>query len=195
MAAKKAPPKPVAKGGKKTKPQYDPDSKSSRMMAAKTEENLTPKTKAVADLFVIEYLRDYNAKRAFIRTKAITDPYQEVDEHYAQNAGYQMTRWPYVAAKIQKAIEEAEEKNIVTRAEVLHGLKREALFQGPGASHSARVGGWGKLAQIMGMDSKQVERGLAMRGGIMIVPAVDDPRSWEERAAAAQSALKEEVRK
>jgi hypothetical protein len=150
----------------------------------------------MADRFVLQYLRDFNATQAYIRTRCENEPeYEPARIETAIQQGYEMTRWPYVAQRIQEALEQAEEKNIVTRSEILHGLKREAVYHGPGASHSARVGGWGKLASIMGMDQKQVERGLAMRGGIMVVPAVEELDDWEKRAQAAQAALKEEVRK
>lgn len=199
MAAKKAPPaKPVARIGKQNRPKIPLDEKSdnSRRLAAKTEGNLTPKQKQRADEFVLQYLRDFNATQAFVRTQlAEGKPFEEIDLAYAMNAGYQMTRWPYVAQRIQGAMDEAEEKNIVTRNEVMFGLKREANFHGAGASHGARVGSWSKLAGILGMDVKRVEQQLALKGGVLVVPAVDGVEEWERRSAAAQAALKEEVRK
>lgn len=196
--AKKAPPKPVAPWEQPKKNPVrpaDPNSKTAKKLASHTEENLTPRKRQRADLFIIEYLRDYNATRAYRRTRLIECPFDDVSDDVCSQQGYEMKRWPYVSQKIQEAFEIAEEKNVVTRTEVLHGLKREALFHGPGASHGARVSGWGKLATIMGMDQKQVERGLSMKGGIMVVPAVEGLDDWEQRAQAAQAALKEEVRK
>ena len=195
-AAKKAPPKPVVRVAKNNKSHIalDPESKSSKNIAKKTDANLTPKQRQRADLFILEYMRDHNATQAFIRTKFLECPADEVDLNYASNQGYQMTRWPYVACKIREALENAEEKNIVKRSEVLHGLKREALFQGVGASHGARVQGWGKLATILGMEQKQVEKNLAGRGGVMIMPEIEDVNTWESKAQAMQAALKEDVR-
>ena len=198
MAAKKAPPKPVVRKGKQNKGPVplDPSSPNSQRIARKTEENLTPKMKDRADRFILQYLRDFNATQAFIRTQMEEGkPFDDIDLNYAQNSGYQMTRWPYVAQKLREMMEQAEEKNIVTRAEVLHGLKREAYYHGVGASHSARVGSWGSLAKILGMETKKIEQTLAMKGGVMIVPATEDLKDWEQRSQAAQSALKEEVRK
>lgn len=197
MAAKKAPPRPVVKVAKKnaSRVPLNPESKTSKRLASMTDENLTPAQRARADLFVLHYLRDFNATQSFIRTRKEEDQYSDVDLNYAMNAGYQMTRWPYVAQKIQQAMDDAEEKNIVTRNEVMWGLKREANYHGMGASHGARVGSWGKLASILGMEQKKVEQNLALRGGVMIVPPIDGVDSWEERAAAAQAQLKDEVRK
>lgn len=198
MAAKKAPPKPVARAAKKTtkKASKKATGKLAQRLASRTEENLSPKAKDRADRFVLQYLRDFNATQAFIRTQVEEGkPYEDVDYNYAMNQGYQMTRWPYVAQKIQEAIEVAEEKNIVTRAEVLYGFKREAHYMGMGSSHGARVGAWTALAKVLGMEQKKLEQNLAMKGGIMVVPATESLSSWEERAQAAQAALKEEVRK
>lgn len=193
--AKKAPPKPVARGEKRGAVPLDPNSKTSQAIAKKTEANLNPKQKARADEFVLQYLVDFNATRAFIRMKGQLEPFDEVDLNYASNAGYQMTRWPYVAQRIEQAMDEAEEENIVTRKQVMFGLKREATYHGVGASHGARVSSWSKLAGILGMETKKLEQTLAMRGGVMIVPPIDGDESWEKRAAAAQAQLKEDVRK
>lgn len=198
MAAKKAPPKPVVRTGKQNKGAraLDPTSKNSQRLAKKTEENLTPAMRDRADRFVLQYLRDFNATQAFIRTQLEEGKdYEEIDLNWAMNGGYQMTRWPYVAQKIREALETAEEKNIVSRSEIMHGLKREAYYSGVGASHGARVGAWGTLSKILGMETKKIEQTLAMKGGVMVVPATDDLNTWEERAQAAQKALKEEVRK
>lgn len=196
-APKKKPPRPVAKAAKKngSKIPLDPNSKTSQRLASMTEGNLTCKQRARADEFVLQYLIDFNATHAFIRTKAELEPYDEVDLNYAMNAGYQMTRWPYVAQKIHQAMQDAEEANIVSRNEIMFGLKREAHYHGVGASHAARVGSWGKLATILGMDQKKVERGLALRGGVMIVPDISSVEDWERRSTEAQAQLKADVRK
>lgn len=195
MARRKAPPTPktrVAKHNAGSVP-LDPESKSSQKLSRKTEENLSPKTKKRADEFVAQYLRDFNAKRAFMRLLMSEGrAMEDISDDYAQNGGYQMTRWPYVQQKIQAALEEAEEKNIVQRSEVLYGLKREANLQ---SGKPGSVTAWVGLSRILGMDVKKIEANLALRGGILIVPETANLDSWEVRAAAAQAALKEEVRK
>src|SRR5262249_18933701 len=49
-------------------------------------------------------------------------------------------------------VREAAVRNLVTVEEVIGGLKREANFKGKGASHSARVAAWGKLADLLGLN-------------------------------------------
>lgn len=188
---------PVAKVGKKnaSRTPHDPESGFSKQMAKRTEENLSPAMKKRRDHFISEYLVDFNAAQAFIRMKAEEEPFKEIDAAAAAAGGYSFTREPYVAKKIQEALEAMEEANIVTRKRVLGGLLREANYHGVGAQHGARVSSWTKLAGILKMDVKQVEASVALRGGVMIVPATEDGAGWEARAAEAQAALKEEVRK
>lgn len=188
---KKAP----AKATRPTKPGVrNPNSANSKRLAKKTEENLTVRQQAMADEFVTQYLRDFNARYAYIRTHEHFNPFEEIADSTAAAGGYSMLRWPYVARKLKDAMEAAEEKGIITRNEILFGLKRESNYMGPGSSHAARISGWGTLAKIMGMETKKLEATLAMKGGIMVVPAVDDVDDWEKRASKAQAALKEAVK-
>lgn len=200
MPAKKAPPKPVVRRGKNNGSgaiKLDPESRTSKMIARQTEGNMSDRTRDRADRFVAQYLRDFNATQAFIRLSMEEGKkYEEVDYNYAMNKGYQMKRWPYVANKIQEAMEIAEEANILTNKEILWGVKREMNYGGPGASHGARVSALALAAKIRGMESpKKVEASVSHRGGVMIVPETEDLTSWEQRASAAQATLKEEVRK
>lgn len=200
MAAPKKQParkKPVAKVGKKnaSRTPHDPDSGFSKLIGKRTEENLSPAMKKRRDHFISEYLVDFNAAQAFIRMKAEEEPFKEIDAAAAAAGGYSFTREPYVAKKIQEALEDMEEANIITRKRVLGGLIREANYHGVGAQHGARVSSWSKLAGILRMDVKIVEQNVGLRGGVMIVPQTEDGESWEARAAGAQAALKEDVRK
>lgn len=199
MAVKKAPPKPVAKVAKnnRAKIPHDPNSVSSRKIARRTEGNLTDKTRDRADRFVLQYLRDFNATQAFIRLSMEEGrPYEDISYDYAMNKGWEMTRWPYIASRLDLARQEAAQEQILTENDLLWGIKKEMNFHGAGASHGARVSALALGAKIKGMEApKKVEASVALRGGIMIVPETADLKSWEARASAAQAALKEEVRK
>jgi hypothetical protein len=170
----------------------------SQKVARRTEANLSDRMKRDRDVFVTEYLCDFNAGNAWRRMKATCypdDPLTMSQEVKASDYGYELTREPYVAFKIKEAIDALEEDQLINRKRILSGLVREANYHGVGASHSARVGSYGKLASILGMDNHKLEATLALRGGVMIVPQVESEETWEERAAKAQAALKEEVRK
>lgn len=162
-----------------------------------TEGKISPKSKDRADRFIMQYLRDFNATQSFIRL-CIDEgkKYEDIDYNYAMNKGWQMTRWPYVAQKIQEAMDAAEEENILSNKDILWGVKKEMSYHGMGASHGARVSALALGAKIKGMEAaKKVEASVAIRGGVMIVPETQDLKSWERRASEAQAALKEEVRK
>lgn len=199
MAVKKAPPKPIVKVAKNnsSKTPLNPESRSSQRIARRTEGNLSDSTRARADRFILQYLRDFNATQAFIRMSVEEGrDYEEISYDYAMNKGYEMTRWPYVAQRLQQARDEAVEDNILTAKDILWGVKKEMNYHGVGASHGARVSALGLGAKIKGMEApKKVEASMALRGGVMIVPETGDLETWEKRAAAAQATLKEEVRK
>lgn len=211
MAVKKTPPKPPAKRAAKAAPApakkvakpkggakaLDPTSRSSQRIARHTEGNLSNASKARADRFVLQYLRDFNATQAFIRMSVEEGrEFEDISYDYAMNKGYEMTRWPYVAQRVDEAKQEAEEENILANRDVLWGIRKEMNFHGSGASHGARVSALALAAKVKGMEApRKVEASVALRGGIMIVPETQDLASWEERAAMAQASLKEEVRK
>lgn len=122
MAAKKAPPKPVAKDGKKpaTKNILNPESRSSRRIAARTEGRMSDKTKDRADRFVQQYLRDFNATQAFIRLSIDEGrDCEDISYDYAMNKGYEMKRWPYVANRIQEAMDQKEHQMIALGAQLV----------------------------------------------------------------------------
>lgn len=183
-------PKPKARGATVSRagPKADPESKTSKRLARRTEANLTPRMREFRDQFIAEYLIDFVGSRAYLRAGG---------ENTAQPAqmAHQLLREPYVVQTLQRMMDGMEESKLVTRNRVLAGLMREANYTAISASHGARVSAYSKLATILGLDAKQTERGLSLRGGVMIVPATESTDSWEKRAAAAQAALKEDVRK
>lgn len=166
----------------------DPASGLGKKLAGRTEDNLTPAMKMFRDRFISEYLYDYSAVNAYRRAGGTAGGRQ------AYNIAYELTHEPYVAKKIQEAIDSAEEKELVNRNRVLAGLAREANREGMGAQHGARVSAWATLVKVFGMDRQIVEASLALRGGILIVPATDNVETWDERSRKAQKMLKESVR-
>lgn len=172
--------------GKKTG--LDPNSRLGKTLSKRTEENLRASQKVFRDKFITEYLIDFNAAQAYLRAGG------KKQGKALYNAAYELTHEPYVASQIRKCIDDADEKNLVTRKRILAGLVREANRDGMGSQHGARVNAWGKLASIMGMEVRRVEANVGIRAGVLIVPATEDMATWEQRSAAAQLALKEAVR-
>jgi hypothetical protein len=177
----------VVKGGHSGPPR-DPDSKVTKRLKRRTEENLTLKMKVKRDVFITEFLRDWNGPMAAIRMGESADNAPKIARQYL--------REPYVAKRIWEVVDAMDEAELINRKRVLGGLIREANFQGIGASHGARVSAWGKLANILGMEQENinVKGEVEVRGGVMIVP-VSSPADWERLAENSQKRLKEDVRK
>ena len=153
----------------------------------KTESKLSPEQRRKRDLFVDEYLVDFNATAAVIRTGG--------SKKGASYKAHLLMQEPYVQLRIRQTIDALEEAKIINRQRILAGLVREAHYSGVGASHSARVAAWSTLARIIGMEAPiKVEASHEVRGGVMVIPMAD-PASWEASAVTAQKLLKDDVRK
>jgi hypothetical protein len=163
----------------------NPNSKTSRMLASRTEDKLTPKMKLRRDMFITEFVSDFNAINAVLRSGGATST--------AAKTAYQFMREPYVQRRIKEVIDSMEEADIINRKRILAGLIREANYMGIGASHGARVSAYSKLASILGMDAPQKHQ-VQVSGGVMVVPMTTNLNDWETVAEQKQLALKEDVR-
>lgn len=153
-------------------------------------EDLTPKRKRMLDLFVDEYIVDFNPTNACIRAGfKVKFPYQKAQR---------LLREPYVQKKIWQVVENIDEKMLVSRKKVLGMLLREANFDAHGASHGARVAAIGKLATVLGMDQHNINiKGNInhnVRGGVMLVPLMPGTEEWEKLASNSQKQLKDDIR-
>lgn len=151
---------------------------------------------ALKERFITEYLRDFNAAAAYARAMGP----EELEARglvwkSCQNEGWKMKQDPHVARVIADTIQAMEEEQLITRKEIIAGLKREAHYDGYDSQHGARVTAWSQLGKFLGMDTRRVEVNLASQGGILVVPATQSADEWEKRATEAQAALKKDVRK
>jgi phage terminase small subunit len=93
--------------------------------------------------FVEEYLKDLNATQAAIRAG------------YSKKTANAAAGRLLVNVSVKKAIQEAQKKlseeALVTQADVIRGLLKEAEYMDDGTSHSARVSAWEKLGKHLGM--------------------------------------------
>lgn len=106
---------------------------------------LTPKQQR----FIEEYLVDLNATQAAIRAG--------YSKKTARVTGAENLTKPAVAAAIAEARSKLTKRVEITQDYVLAGLKREAEYEGKGASHSARVQAHGLLAKHLGMLTDKLE--------------------------------------
>lgn len=178
----------IKRPGKRGPREPDPNSETSIRLSRKTEENLTPNMRIFAATFCREYIKDFNVSNAYLRAGGSPN---------AMTKAYEMMRWPFVQQELDRLKEILEEDVMVTKKDVLLGLKREANDFSENASHSARVSAWGKLGRVLKMDVTvtQSETTVTHRGGVMVVPAPQSVDQWESVTADVQQKLKEDVTK
>ena len=115
---------------------------------------LTPKQQA----FIAEYVVSLNAKDAARRAG--------YSERTARVIGPENLSKPVIRDAIDNALAERAQRVELTADEVIEGLRREASYDGDGASHSARVAAlsWLGRHKAMFVDKREIEvKGLADR--------------------------------
>lgn len=149
---------------------------------------LDARQRSLRDLFVAEYLIDFNSVAAaqrcgFSRSNAIEYSQRFLQESYVQKKIKNMELTP---------VDEDREIEF-NRQRVKQQLMREAYYHGPGSSHAARVAALAKLMSIYGMEApKQVNTKNVHehRGGVMRTPVpVANAEEWEAQAVANQESL------
>lgn len=147
-----------------------------------------PETKFKAQEFAKQYLVDFDHRNAMIRM-GVECPDKALE------LGRGMLNDPQTLQAIQVYMGRIEEETLVSRSRVLAGLLREACYHGLGASHSARVAAWGKLAKVLGMELPPEDPNKKnVQGGVMIVPLAGGIEEWEQAAIGQQRQLKSDVR-
>jgi hypothetical protein len=151
---------------------------------------LTHRERALRDLFVKEYLTNYNALEAAIRVG--------YGQSYAKEYAVRFMNCPYVMSQISKMETTADEASPdAMRKMVIRGLIREANYTGPGASAGARVAAFAKLAAIQGLDApkKSIHEMTGpdgqpiATGGVFVVPGVATIEEWAAVAEKQQADL------
>lgn len=147
------------------------------------------RTKLLRRRFAGEYIKDFNATAAILRMGF------KYSRKTAQVKGSQFMGDAYTHHCIAELTAQMDEKAIVSRQEVLLGLKKEAhasnsLF----ASSSTRISAFRSLAKILGMEITKVEGNMTLAGGVMAVPFAGSLEEWEKYSREAQEKLKAEVR-
>jgi hypothetical protein len=152
---------------------------------------MSEREKALRDLFVREYLQDYNAYAACLRCGFMRS--------FAEDYAKKFMGEPYVRQQL-KVMEHVEgneaDQSQYNRRRIYNALMKEAHYNGPGSSASARVSALAKLAAIEGMDkpAKAEENTILHRGGVMRIPDIADVTEWEDVAVVSQAQLVTDAR-
>ena len=147
--------------------------------------------KIKAQAFAKAYLVDFDAMRALVR---IGEADENTESQYHMRRANAYLRNPVVLQSLQAFISRVESDKIVSRERILFGLLEEATYHGLGASASARVAAWSKLAKLMGMELPPEDPTKNVRGGVMLVPMAGGIEEWEAAARGQQAKLKADVR-
>jgi hypothetical protein len=167
------------------------DTQSTIVQEPSVPTNYSDREKKLRDLFVEQYLVDYDEVAAAIR---INYP-----KSVAREMGVLLFNEPYVRQQIKLAQENIKvEGSETAKQRILAGLWREANYRGTGSSQAARVAALAKLAAIEGMDAPSRSKfemtgpdgqPLGPMSGVFVVPGIMDAETWEKMAAEQQAAL------
>jgi hypothetical protein len=150
---------------------------------------LNYRERALRDLFVQEYLTDYDQFAAALRCGYA--------ESYAREYAGKLMNEPYVRQKIREleVLPEDEDNPEKMKNYVVVGLRREANYRGSGASPSARVAALSKISSIYGLDAPTRSKnehtgpdGQAL-AGMLVIPGLMNMEEWAIAAEKQQTAL------
>lgn len=163
---------------------------SSSSNAGRETIEMNPREKAIRDLFVSEYMVDYDPIAAALRCG-----YQK---QFAIEFSVKFMDEPYVQQKINEVkfqVVDDKQELEYNKKRIKAALMVEAHYHGPGSSHAARVAALGRLAALNGMEAPKVTANLNIhRGGVMAVPGIASLDEWEAKASMSQDQLVEHAR-
>lgn len=159
-----------------------PKSQSTELYDSRTEETLSVAAKLFRDRFVIEYIVDYDGPAALARCGYVTPKKSSMYTRASQ-----LLREPYVAKALKAQLLSLREDNIVTRAQVLSKMWKEANDEGN--EGGVRVAACAHVAKMLGMMLGPTEEKSNEPIGVMMIPVVS-LEDWGATANIMQAALK-----
>lgn len=154
----------------------------------------TAEEKALRDLFIVEYLVDFDQIKAAQRCG--------FNFQFAVEYGRKFMEEPYVLQRINQLqrLQPRDEEEVLkyNKRRIQERLLEEAHNTGPGSSQAARVAALKALADMYGMGSAAQARtsaagGNSLAGGVMVVPEIANVDDWEQSAMASQKALRHDI--
>lgn len=146
---------------------------------------MSEREKALRDMFVSEYLVDYDQVKAAQRCGFNLQFAVEYAKRFMEESYVQQRIRDVTFMKVdEKAIEQFDKTRIKA------ALMAEAHYRGPGSSHAGRVAALSKLASLYGMEApKKSAMDVTHKGGVMAVPGIASLAEWEQTAAESQDKL------
>lgn len=152
------------------------------------EPKMSSDERALKDLFVQQYIIDYNEYNAALRmglapSVAATYCKQLLDDGYVQREIVRLRREEQIDEKAQRAQDR----------ELAFATLRKVMEIG---SPAAMVAATRVMADMHGFNAPiKTQNEHSHRGGVMMVPAIADIEEWEKAAAASQEKLVEAAQK
>lgn len=152
--------------------------------------DLTWRERALRDLFVQEYLVDYDQFAAALRCG--------YSDAYAREQSVKLMNEAYVRQRIkdQEVLPAEDDNPEKMKNYVVVGLRREANYRGAGASPSARVAALAKISSIYGLDAPTKTKnehtgadGTVLMAGTIVIPGLMTMEQWAEAAGKQQADL------
>lgn len=143
---------------------------------------------ALRDVFVSEYLVDYDHVAAAMRCG--------FNFELAQKWAGKFMREAYVQQQIQRlqlSRNDPESEEAFQKQWILQRLRQEASYKGPGSSHGARVAALNKLSAFYAMDKSKDANPGQLAGGVVELPATANGEDWEKAAIGSQQALMQDA--
>lgn len=150
---------------------------------------LNYRERALRDLFVNEYLVDYDSFAAALRCGYA--------ESYAREYAGKLMNETYVRQRIREleVLPSEDDNPEKMKNYVVVGLRREANYRGAGASPSARVAALAKISTIYGLDAPAKTKheltgpdGQPLNG-MLVIPGLMTMEQWAEAAEKQQADL------
>jgi hypothetical protein len=152
------------------------------------EPELTARERELRDLYVNEYLVDYDPVKAAQRCG--------FQQSFAKDYAVKFMQESYVQKRIEfMKHQKVDEKSIdeYDKQRVRAVLMKEA--HDSSSTGSARVSAAAKLAVILGMDAPtKIQTDNTHKGGVLMVPAIANISDWEAVAQASQAKLVADAR-
>lgn len=150
---------------------------------------LNYRERALRDLFVQEYLVDYDQFAAALRCGYA--------ESYAREYAGKLMNEAYVRQKIREmeVLPEEDDNPEKMKNYVVVGLRREANYRGAGASPSARVAALAKISSIYGLDAPTKTKNELTGpdgqplNGMLVIPGLMNMEQWAIVAEKQQADL------
>lgn len=158
------------------------------------EDDLSPDEMMLRDAVVTEYLFDHSWVNACKRLGMNSNMAQEYAQRFENDSYVQKRLKDFELAEAAKPEANRKAEFDQKKQRIIQQLEAQAVYNGPGASHAARVAALKQLAMIYGFEApKQTKVDVGVSSGVMLVPMIGGTDSWEKSAADAQRKLQEDT--